>query len=94
MQSAQFNMQSAREHSQIIDDYLLEEGTPGHILGPFSPHTMLNICFGVIPKKSHVCLSPEGHSINDAISAELCTLQYISVGQVALAAMQMGQGAN
>ena len=36
---------------------------------------------------------PEGHSINDAISAEPCTLQYISVDQVALAAMQLGQGA-
>ena len=34
-QSAQSNMQSAREHPQIIDDYLLKESTAGRILGPF-----------------------------------------------------------
>ena len=97
-------MQSAREHPQIIDDYLLEESTTGRILGPFSPHTILNIHINRLAsyqKKSQVgkwrlitdLSFPEGHSINDAISAELCTLQYISVDQVALAAMQMGQGA-
>ena len=84
-QSAQSNMQFAREHPQIIDDYLLKESTAGCILGPFSPHAMPNIHinrFSVILTKSQVekwrlitdLSFPEGHSINDAISAEPCTL--------------------
>jgi len=38
---------------------------------------------------------PEGHSVNDAISTDACTLRYtyISVNQVALAAVQLDQGA-
>ena len=105
-QSAKSNMQSAREHPQIIDDYLCKECAAGRILGPFTPHSVQGIHvhmnrFGVIPKKSQpgkwrliTDLSfPEGHSVNDATSTEACTLQYISVDQVALAALQLGQGA-
>lgn len=72
LQLAQSNMQSAREHPQIIDDFLLKEGTTGRIL---APHTMLNTHinrFGVIPKNSQVgkwylitdLSLPEGHRCN------------------------------
>ena len=76
----------------------------GHIAGPFAPHTLPGLHinrFGVIPKKHQPTkwrlitdLSyPDGKSVNDAISASACTLQYISVDQVALAAMRLGRGA-
>ena len=95
-------MQSAREHPQIIDDYLLKESTAGHILGPFSPHAMPNIHinrFGIIPKNprwkngasSRTC--PSQRDIVLMMQSRPCTLQYISVDQVALAVMQLGRGA-
>ena len=102
--SAQSNMQSAKEHPHIIEEYLHKETMAGQILGPFPPQSIPGVHinrFGVIPKKSQPgkwCLItdlsfPNGHSINDAISPELCMLQYISVNQVALAAVRLGRGA-
>ena len=35
---------------------------------------------------------PKGASVNDAIDPSLCSLSYITVDQVATAAMQLGQG--
>ena len=94
-------MQAAKEHPQIIEEYLQKDTTAGRILGPFSPHSMPGVHinrFGVIPKRFQprkwrliTDLSfPDGHSVNDAISPSLCTLQYITVDQVALAAAQRG----
>ena len=36
---------------------------------------------------------PEGHSINDAINPELCTMSYITVDEVAKSAVGLGKGA-
>ena len=86
-QSAQSNMQSAREHPQIIDDYLLKESIARCILSPFSPHAMPSIHihrFGVIPKKSrlsHVHYStfhwikwrwPQFNAVADALEWCIC----------------------
>lgn len=56
--------------------------------------------FGVIPKstpgKWRLILdlsSPEGHSVNDGIDQDLCSLSYISVDDAAKAAARLGQGA-
>ena len=97
-------MPSCKAHTEIIEEYLTKEMKEGRILGPFLPHTIPHIHinrFGVIPKRHQpgkwrliTDLSfPEGNSVNDAISAATCTLQYISVDQVALQAMQLGKGA-
>ena len=97
-------MQSAREHPEIIEEYLHSETSGGHILGPYSLNTMTGIHtnrFGVIPKKHQfnkwrliTDLSfPAANSVNDAIDPALCSLTYISVDQVAAAALQLGKGA-
>ena len=97
-------MPSCKAHAEIIEEYLTNEIKEGRILDLFLPHTIPHIHinrFGVIPKRHQpgkwqliTDLSfPEGNSVNDAISAAACTLQYISVDQVALQAMQLGKGA-
>ena len=54
VQSAHQNMLSAREHPDVIGDYIGKERAAGHILGPFPkgimPEVQIN-CLGVIPKK-------------------------------------------
>ena len=96
-------MQSVTEHPQVIDDYLHNETSEGHILGPFSIGTMPGIHtnrIGVISKKHQPgkwCLItdlsfPPDNSVNDAIDPTLCSLAYISVDQVAMAALQLGKG--
>ena len=93
-----------KAHQKIIEEYLTKEMKEGQILGPFLLHTIPHIHinrFRVIPKRHQSgkwCLItdlsfPEGNSVNDIILAAACTLQYISVDQVALQAMQLGQGA-
>ena len=79
--SAQQNMQSAKENPKIVEEYLIKEATKGNILGPFSPdiapHVHINR-IGAIPKKYQQgkwrlitdLSSPEGCSINDAISQD------------------------
>lgn len=56
--------------------------------------------FRVIPKKHSnkwrliVDLSsPEGGSVNDGISRDLCSLSYVTVDEVAAYALELGQGA-
>jgi len=83
------NMLSAKQNPVVITEYLDKEVSQGNILGPFSiataPAVHIN-CFGVIPKKHQpgkwrmiTDLSfPEGHSVNDAIDPEACSLSYIS----------------
>ena len=104
LRPAERNMQSARDHPQIIEDYIQTETAQGRILGPYSPSSMTGIHtnrFGVIPKKHRpnkwrliTDLSfPAGYSVNDAIDPALCSLQYISVDQVAIASLALGRGA-
>ena len=56
LKSARQNMYSAREHPQIIQDYLHKECAQGRMLGPFGAAEMASLppChvnqFGVIPK--------------------------------------------
>ena len=55
LHSAKRNMQSAREHAQVIDEYLQDECSKQRVAGPYSSAevhgTHINR-FGVIPKKS------------------------------------------
>ena len=102
--SAKRNMPSALEHPEVVERYLGEECSARRILGPFRkgdiPDLHINR-FGVIPKgkgtgkwRLITDLSfPEGASVNDGISSELCTLQYTSVDKIARVAYQMGLGA-
>ena len=97
------NMQSATMHQDVIDEYLKQETELGNILGPFpkatAPAVHINR-FGVIPKKHQVgkwrlitdLSFPEGSSINDGIDANVCSLTYITVQEVAHRAISMGKG--
>ena len=96
-------MPSARENSQVVEEYLQNEIQQGNILGPFLPHTAPAVHinrFGVIPKKHqqgkwHLITDlsfPEGKSVNDLIDPKLCSLKYITVEQVAKEAIALENG--
>jgi hypothetical protein len=83
------NMRSALEHPDVVDDYIAEECRRGHVLGQFRllPAPALVVSrFGVIPKLGKenkwrliVDLSfPEGHSVNDGIDPQNCSLSYVT----------------
>ena len=99
---AKNNMHSAREHPEIIREYLAKECAEGRILGPFPPASLPGVQvsrFGVIPKKGLnkwrliLDLSPEGRSVNDGIRQELCSLSYVSIDDAARAVARAGRGA-
>ncbi len=89
-QSARTNMQSATLNPQVVDQYLEKEVSLGRVAGPMAVEESLGVQvnrFGVIEKPHQpgkfrliVDLSfPEGHSVNDGIEPELCSMQYTSV---------------
>jgi hypothetical protein len=101
--SASNNMLSAREHPEVIREYLAKECSEGRVLGPLDLGTPLAIHtsrFGVIPKGSSgkwrliVDMSaPEGASTNDGIDESLCALSYVSIEDAIRDIMAHGRGA-
>ena len=99
------NMASAREHPDIVDNYLLGEKSQGRIGSVPESSPLAQAChtspFGVIPKKSKPgkwrliidLSSPANHSVNDGIEKELCSLSYVKVDQVVECILNVGQGA-
>ena len=86
------------------DRYLQTECELGRVLGPFAtlPADKLHISrFGVIPKKSQPgkwwlmvdLFAPEGHSVNDGIPRELCSLRYPSFDSAVHLIVAHGPGA-
>jgi hypothetical protein len=97
------NPTSAREHPEVIREYLTKECSEGRVLGPLDPdqfpyvHTSR---FGVIPKGSAgkwrliVDLSaPEGASVNNEIDKSLGSLSYVSIADAAEGIRNLGRGA-
>ena len=104
LSTAPRNLHSAKLHPEVIDDYISSEVEAGRMLGPFHPGQIMGLHvnrMGVVPKghtpgrwRLITDLSfPEGASVNDAISPELCSLRYISVDTVAAMAQRLGRGA-
>ena len=101
-QSATRNMHSAREHAQVIREYLAVECSEGRVVGPLCPpwsQTIQISRFGVIPKgatgKWRLILdlsSPEGASVNCGIDKELCSLKYATVDQATESVVRLGRG--
>ena len=103
LKSATQNMPSASLQPSVIDDYLSMELAKGHVTGPFSspllPHLHISR-FGVIPKKHqpgkwHLILdlsSPDGHSVNDTITKDPFTVQYMKVDHIIDGIMSLGRG--
>ena len=82
--------------------YLESEQLASRIVGPFD--SLLNIQvnrFGVIPKSNQpgkwrpiLDLSyPPGHSVNDGIDPQWCSLRYATVDQAIAHILQLGRGA-
>ena len=104
LRSARANMDSARHHPEVISDYLSKELAQGRLLGPFPENMVIPGChinrFGVIPKghdtgkwRLITDLSfPPDRSVNDGIDAELCSLTYTTVDEVAEMVVQLGTG--
>ena len=96
------NLKSAKEHPQVVDDYITKECAAGRILGPFYPHMFPEVQvsrFGVIrnsePGSWRLIFDlsyPEGRSVYDGISSKICLLLYMTVDDEARAIATMGQG--
>ena len=104
LKSASANMFSSVQHPDIIQEYISKELDLGRMLGPLDPtcNTTVHINrFGVVPKGHNTgkwrlitdLSYPPGHSVNDGIDPELCSLHYTSVDDVATVAVELGQGA-
>ena len=104
LSSARKNMYSTVDYPHVVRDYLRDELKRGTVLGPFVPEEVPEVHlnrFGVIPKSHQpgkwrliVDLShPDGRSVNDGISSELCSLCYTRVDQVVRQLLQLGPGA-
>ena len=104
LRSAKSNMKSAKDHPEVVQDYLQAECTEGRVLGPLNPleWPYVHISkFGVIPKRHQkskwrliVDLShPDGVSVNDGIRCDLCSLSYSRVDDVAQTILSLGRGA-
>ncbi len=96
------NMRSALERPSVIDQLISTELAERRILGPVEPReaSLVNR-FGLVPKghvpgkwRLIVDLSfPAGSSINDGVSSELCSLQYVSVDTASQNVLKIGRGA-
>ena len=97
-------MLSAVQKPEVVREYLVKECVEGRVMGPLEPtqFPIIQISrFGVISKGSSgkwrliVDLSsPEGHSVNDGIDSELCSLKYVTVDDAVTAIQQKGLGAH
>ena len=97
------NMPSVREHPHIVEAHIAAEVGAGRLLGPL-PGPLAGLChsspIGLIPKPHQPgkwrlivdLSSPHGHSVNDAIEADLCHMHYSSVLEAAELVRQLGPG--
>ena len=103
LKSAKSNMESARLHGKVVDEYLQTEMSLGRVAGPFLPDAIPDghvSRFGVIPKNHQpnkwrliVDLSyPTGHSVNDGISPPLCSLHYVTIDDAVQQIFTLGKG--
>ena len=98
------NMVSVYQHAEVVESYLMNELQLGHILGPFERRAIPPVHvsgFGVIPKRHQPdkwrlimnLSSPDGNSVNDKIDRAACSLSYVTVDDIARAALQLGRRA-
>lgn len=104
LKSASRNKPSACAHPEMADAYLANEVSLGRVAGPFDspPLPGLHISsFGVIPKKGQPgkwrlivdLSSPNWSSVNDGISPDEFTMEYIHVDHIIRMVSQHGPGA-
>ena len=100
------NLKSAYDRPEIISAYIQREVDLKRMAPLLSQPAMMAPLslqvspFGAIPKKNKPdkwrlivdLSSPEGHSVNDAIRRDLCSVLYTSVDQAVVLAQSLGQG--
>ena len=103
LKAASVNMQLALQNPDVIRERLSTECKAGRVIGPL-PREMFSQVhvsrFGVIPKKHQPgkwrmiidMSSPKGHSVNDGISRDLCSLSYASVDDAVKIVKKWGNG--
>ena len=104
LRSASSNMESARQHLEVITQYLHKECSLGRMLGPFPTTASLPPLhfnrMGVVPKCHNTgkwrlitdLSFPHGQSVNDGIDATLYSIAYITVDNVATLVARLGRG--
>ena len=105
LKSRHQNLLSAVDHPRVVQAYLDNEIMEERVISLGSTQEALQLgiqCspFGIIPKKHKPdawrlivdLSSPEGHSVNDGISKELCSLSYVSLDDVVACIMTVGRG--
>ena len=100
LQSVYCNHLSSTENPQTTTDHLSSEREAGRIVGPLPSPTWPHIHvspMGLVPKNHSdrwrliVDLSsPHGHSVNDGISSDLCSLRYVSLDNATEIVMGLG----
>ena len=92
-------------HEDVVQNYLEREVSLGrmHCVGEAAKGQLqVQISpLGMIPKKNKLgkwrlivdLSSPKGHSVNDGINLEYCSLEYTTVDMLAELVLQVGQGA-
>ena len=102
LSSSRRNLNCALEQPSVVDKYLTEELSNGRLAGLFNPSEIpiAHISrFEVIPKnhqpnKWHLIVDlshPSGHSINDGIPKDLCSLTYITADTAIDQIMALGK---
>ena len=96
------NLSSALEHPEVAEDYLQKEIAENRVAGPFTPEACVGYVsrFGVIPKSHQPhkwrlifdLSSPKGHSVNDGVQKELCSMSYVSVDDAVRKILDSGPG--
>ncbi len=100
------NLQSVRDHPEIVDAYLSNEVTLGRAIYlakstlPSIPELTVSP-IGVIPKRNRPdkwrlivdLSSPKGRSVNDGIDSSLCSLAYASIDDAVGILRTLGTGA-
>ena len=99
LRPAWINHPSSTENPRTISEFLTVERELGRFTGPVLPSPHIHTSpMGLVPK-SHSdkwrlifdLSSPHGHSINDGISSELCSLRYASLDNAVEIIMGLGR---
>ena len=101
LKPAKRNLEGARQHPEVVDEYLAKELALNRIAGPYKKSQLSTVQisrFGVIPKRHQkgswrliVDLShPKMQSVNDGIPKDLCGLTYITVDDAIHEVLQLG----
>ena len=98
------NHPSSLANENVVDDRIAAELSAGRLLGPIPPHLLTGIHIsplGLVPKAHRsgqwrmICdlSSPSGHSVNDGIPRDLCSLHYATVDDAVGIVQNLGRDA-